>query len=276
MELGIVSNCWRTQLEAGTSLDDMIAEAARHRFVHIELRQGCLGGYEHDRDGQNFPDAGALLALPSRFPAMRFNLALAMPVLGGSVTPELPLFAAGLRAAVFLGGAGKAQLRLVDPETPAEALTEARQVEVAERLAALAEAAAEAGAVLSVENSRQPWAALRAILNRGRARLGVRAGALGLCYDPCNLLSAADRPDAQAETGRLRADEITLFHYKQSRGDAPAPDVGPGDIDWPVQRDALRRIGYAGPRLFEIPAGDDIWDRLERSRDYLEKLERQP
>jgi sugar phosphate isomerase/epimerase len=275
MELGIVSNCWRTQLEGGASLDELIEEAARRRFVHIELRQGCLGGYEHDRDGQKFPDPGALLALRGHFPALRFNLALAVPVLGGTVTPTLPLFETGLRAAVFLGGAGSAQLRLVDPETPAQALTEARQVEVAERLVALAEAAAEVGAVLSVENARQPWAALRAILNRGRARLGARAGALGLCYDPCNLLSAADRPDPRAETGRLRAEEIALFHYKQTRGDVAAPDVGPGDIDWPAQRDALRRMGYAGPRLFEIPAGPDIWERLERSREYLEELERQ-
>jgi sugar phosphate isomerase/epimerase len=105
--------------------------------------------------------------------------------------------------------------------------------------------------------------------------LGPRGGALGLCYDPCNLLNAADRPDPQAETGRRRAEEIALFHYKQSREDAAAPDVGPGDIDWPAQRDALRRIGYTGPRLFEIPAGPDIWDRLERSRHYLEELEKQ-
>jgi sugar phosphate isomerase/epimerase len=274
MDLGIVSNCWRTQLEAGTALDDLIAEAARRRFVHIELRQGCLGAYEN-ADAGHCPDAGALQALPTRFPSRPFNLALAMPFLGGTMTPEHPLFAAGLHAAVALGAAGKAHLRLVDPETPPEALTEARQAEVAEGLVALAEAAAAAGAILSVENSRQPWAALCAILVRARTRLGAEAGSLGLCYDPCNLLNAADRPDPRAETGRLRAEEIALFHYKQSRNGAAAPDVGPGDIDWPAQRDALRRIGYDGPRLFEIPAGLDIWDRLERSRDYLEELETQ-
>lgn len=273
MDLGIVSNCWRTQLEAGTPLDDLVAEAARRGFVHIELRQGCLGAYESADTGL-IPNADALIVLPSQFPAMPFNLALAMPYLSGTVTPETALFTAGVRAAVALAGAGRAHLRLVDPVTPSEGLTEARQAEVAGRLVDLAGAAAAAGALLSVENARQPWSALRAILGKARTQLGAQSGSLGLCYDPCNLLSAADRPDPQAETGRLRADEIALFHYKQSHNDAAAPDVGPGDVDWPAQRDALRRIGYTGPRLFEIPAGDDIWERLERSREYLAELEK--
>ena len=49
-----------------------------------------------------------------------------------------------------------------------------------------------------------------------------------------------------------------------------APEVGPGDVDWPAQLAALKEIKYTGARLFEIPAGPDIWDRLERSRKYLE------
>jgi sugar phosphate isomerase/epimerase len=174
---------------------------------------------------------------------------------------------------VFVGGAGKAHLRLVDPETSPDCLTPARCVEVAERLAALATACAEQSALLSVENSRQPWAALREILTRARERLGPRSAALGLCYDPCNLLSAADRPDPQTETGRLSADGIALFHFKQTRSGEPYPEVGPGDIDWPAQLAALRSIGYEGSRLFEIPAGPDIWERLERSREYLVQSE---
>ena len=40
------------------------------------------------------------------------------------------------------------------------------------------------------------------------------------------------------------------------------------------QVEALRRMAYQGPRLFEIPPGPDIWERLERSRDYLNQLEK--
>jgi len=41
-----------------------------------------------------------------------------------------------------------------------------------------------------------------------------------------------------------------------------------------AQLAALQQIAYRGPRLFEIPPGPDIWDRLERSRDTLNELER--
>jgi sugar phosphate isomerase/epimerase len=139
-------------------------------------------------------------------------------------------------------------------------------------LAALAAACNARGALLSVENARQPWSALRHILGRARERLGRGSGALGLCYDPCNLLNAADRPDPGAETARLRADEIVLFHLKQARAGSLLSVLGPGEIDWPAQWAALRRMGYAGPRLFEIPAGREIWERLEQSRRYLDDI----
>jgi sugar phosphate isomerase/epimerase len=273
MRLGIVSNCWREQLDAGTSLDELIEEAVRRGCDHVELRQGCLGGYERAGEGGLWPDVAALGPLAKRFPETGINLAMALPYLGGEVTPRTRLFLEGMSAAVALGRGGEGHLRLVDPETPAASVTADREAGLAERLASLASACADAGARLSVENARQPWGTRRGILSRARQRLGPRAGALGLCYDPCNLLSASDRPDPQAETARLRAEEIALFHYKQSREGAPHPEVGAGDIDWAVQLQALRQIGYMGARLFEIPAGPDIWERLECSRDYLKGLE---
>jgi sugar phosphate isomerase/epimerase len=272
MNFGIVSNCWRTQLESGETLDALIAEAARLGYGHIELRQGCLGAYEAARDGDTFPEPEALLQLHQRFPGTPFNLALALPFLSGTVSPQSPLFQTGLRAAVSLSGAGSRHLRLVDPETPAEALTAVREVEAAQRLAELAAECARADAWLSVENARQAWSSLRHVLDRARARLGDQAGALGLCYDPCNLLSAADHPDPQTATSQLRAEEIALFHYKQNRDGTPHPEVGPGEIDWAAQLAALKRIGYTGACLFEIPPGSDIWERLDRSRRYLEGL----
>lgn len=265
-EFGIVSNCWRAQLVEGVALDALLAEADTRGYRHIELRQGCLGDYETPRDGAAWPDAERLRQLPARFPELRFNLALALPFLGGEVRPETPLFAAGLRAAVAVRGVGRAHLRLVDPETAPEALTEPSEARLAERLAALARACIDGGATLSVENARQPWIVLRRILASARERLGDDADALRLCYDPCNLLAASDRPNPEAESLLLRADEIALFHLKQSQDGALLPEVGPGEIDWPAQRAALQKIGYTGPCLFEIPPGPEIWERLERSR----------
>jgi sugar phosphate isomerase/epimerase len=271
-DFGIVSNCWRAELDAGGSLDELLVEAERRGYRHIELRQGSLGACETTGKGGPHPDAGALRQLPARFPGLRFNLALALPYLGGTITPETALFEAGLRGAVALGGAGAAHLRLVDTETSAGEVTATRETLIAERLAVLAATCAERGATLSVENARQPWEALRRIFLRARERLGSGAGALSLCYDPCNLLSAADRPDARVETARLRADEIALFHLKQSHSGTPLPVVGHGEVDWPAQWGALQQMGYTGPRLFEIPAGPEIWERLERSREYLCEL----
>jgi sugar phosphate isomerase/epimerase len=271
-DFGIVSNCWRVQLEAGKTLDELLAKAEEHGYGHIELRQGCLGAYERIEVEGALPEVDALARLPASFPRLRFNLALALPFLGAEMGPETPLFQAGVRGAVALAGAGTAHLRLVDTETAAEAVTPTEETRIAPRLAGLASTCADRGAVLSVENARQPWAALRRIVARARQALGSSASALGFCYDPCNLLSAADRPDPQRETAHLRADEIALFHLKQSRSGTLLPAVEPGEIDWPAQLTALRRIGYVGPRLFEIAPGPDVWEQLARSRRYAGEI----
>jgi sugar phosphate isomerase/epimerase len=267
---GVVSNCWRAQLEVGVSLEALIAEAERRGYNHVELRQGCLGAYETAAEGGPRPDAEALRHLPRRFPRLQFNLAMALPYLGGGVTPATPLFEAGLRGAIAVRGSETAHLRLVDTETAPE--TAIGEEETEARLAALAAACAARGAILSVENARQPWGALRRLLDRARDRLGTACGALRLCYDPCNLLAAADRPDPRVETARLRADEIMLFHLKQAEAGSPLPVVGPGAIDWPAQWAALQQIDYTGPRLFEIPPGPDIWERLDESRRFLKEI----
>jgi sugar phosphate isomerase/epimerase len=272
-DFGIISSCWRVQLESGVFLDELLAEAERRGYRHVELRQGCLAAYETAGEGGACPGADALRRLPDRFPRLRFNLAMALPYLGGEVAPESPLFEAGLRGAIALDGAGTAHLRLVDTETRGGALDQARENALATRLAALASACRGHGAILSVENGRQPWEALRRIFSGARERLAAGANALLLCYDPSNLHHAADRPDPQEVTAQLRGEEIGLLHFKQSQSGAQLPVIGPGEIDWAEQLAVLRRKAYAGPQLFEIPAGPDIWERLDQSRRYVSELE---
>src|SRR5438094_616777 len=134
MDFGIVSNCWRAQLEAGASLEDLIAEAVRRGYNYVELRQGCLGSYERGSDPG--PDAEALARLAGRFTEIGFNLALALPFFGSAVTPAHPLFQAGLDSsyAMAAGRARNAHVRLVDTETPPESLAGATPEAIAERL----------------------------------------------------------------------------------------------------------------------------------------------
>src|SRR5205085_686098 len=117
--------------------------------------------------------------LAGRFTEIGFNLALALPFFGSAVTPAHPLFQAGLDSsyAMAAGRARNAHVRLVDTETPPESLAGATPEAIAERLASLAAACAARGAILSVENARQPWALLRRAFLAARERLGERAPA---------------------------------------------------------------------------------------------------
>ena len=58
--LGIVTNCFRTQLDAGAPLVDLIGEASRRGFRAIELRQTCLGEFEAgDENLEYFAESAA-------------------------------------------------------------------------------------------------------------------------------------------------------------------------------------------------------------------------
>ena len=102
MLLGLVSNCWRTQLAEGIPLDDLITEASQQGLRAVELRQTCLGGYE--QGDKPLPDAGALAALPEQFPAMRFNVAVNVPFFDPQFSAANPVFTAGRWAAQAVSG----------------------------------------------------------------------------------------------------------------------------------------------------------------------------
>ena len=46
MQVGLVSNCWKTQLEQGQDLVELLDRAGERGLRAIELRQGCLGRFE--------------------------------------------------------------------------------------------------------------------------------------------------------------------------------------------------------------------------------------
>ena len=271
MILGLVSNCWRRQLDEGVSLEKLLSRAAESGYRAIELRQTCLGRFE---DLQTFlPRTEALLHLPQAFPELQFDLALAFPFLdpvkGASSDPR---FEAGVEAAEALSGCFHPHLRLVDLDTTDEQLASAALPDLAAKLATLARRLIQAGGLLSLEHARQPWGLFQTLVLEARQLLGEDAPGLRICYDPANLLAASDTPEPTRVVQGLAPETLSMLHLKQFRGPAFQPLVGPGEIDWRSQISVLKSRGYTGPAMFEIDAHSRIWEHLDQSRTYLQGL----
>ena len=265
--LGLVSNCWREQLRADTPLEQLIGEAVQRGYGAIELRQTCLGEFETGTEC--LPDADALRRLSSLFSDMQFNVAVALPFLSPKSIPAGPLFQAGLSAALGVCGRFTPHLRMVDLTTHIDELCGAECDAAATAVAALSDSAAEAGVMLSLENSIQPWNQFRGVFRHGLSRCRNSSG-FRLCYDPANLLLQPDPVSPAEVTRSLVAHELSMVHFKQRAKGRFLPSVRDGDIDWRQQLDALAQIEFSGPALFEIESSADVWQSLEDSRRYLQ------
>jgi len=265
--LGLVSNCWRKQLQANTPLEDLIAEAVHRGFGAVELRQTCLGEFETKTEC--IPDAEMLARLPSQFGHMHFNVAMALPFLSPEVNPAGSVFQAGLSAALGVSGRFTPHLRLVDLTTHIAEMDMLEIDAATTAMVALADAAAEAGVELSVENSIQPWNRFRKIINRvlSQCRNGSR---FRLCYDPANLLLQPDPISPGEVTRSLKAHELSMVHFKQRAKEGFLDSLRDGDIDWSEQLGALAQMEFCGPALFEIESSSNIWQCLDASRQYLQ------
>jgi len=264
MQVGLVSNCWKTQLEQGQDLVELLDRAGERGLRAIELRQGCLGRFE--TAGEQQPLSEKLSELPRRFADLSFNVALSLPFLNPGWNPADSLFAAGLEAARAVAGSSAPHLRLVDLQT-GDGLSQSDERSTVDGLKRIADQAQAADCLLSLEHARQPWEQFRRILtagNRGREP----AQRIGLCYDPCNLLLASDRPDPQSATRSLASERVTMVHFKQSGAGHVLGDLRRGALDWEALAGALAGLGDCGPGLFEIAPGTDIWDALDRSVEY--------
>ncbi len=259
--LGIVSNCWKVQLDSGIALDSLIADAVRQRLTVIELRQGSLGEYE--AGSTCVPQADRLAELARGFPDVRFNVALSLPCLGGQLSREDALFLAGRSSAVALANGRPPHLRLVDLQTRPEQCLESSVGAAARGLVELTEAMIEVAGILSIEHSRQPWPWFDSMMNAARRRLGERSSRLRLCFDPCNLLLTERADDIAGIVESVRPEDVSMIHIKQRRDGQVQPDVGDGDLDWPRLLETLRRRGHAEPVLFEIAPHVDMWANLE-------------
>lgn len=270
MQLGLVSNCWKKQLDSGVHLDELIGEAAERRLSVIELRQTCLGLYETQDDF--VPQAGLLSKLAVSFPQLQFNIAINVPFLSAGFTVNEPLFQAAVQSAFAVSGENTPHLRLVDLSTTNEQLGPNDVPFAAKTIAQLAEPLAQLDGVLSIEQSRQSWPRFYDVFRTARQNLGAEANRLKLCYDPCNLLTPNDGTDPDAVTTALESNEISLLHFKQRHDGAVLDVVANGDVNWQNQLLAVRNINYAGPALFEIASTELIWQRIHESIDYLARF----
>jgi sugar phosphate isomerase/epimerase len=272
MIFGAITNSWRQQLE-GQDLAVLVQEAQTRGARHIELRQTCLGQYEHGAGEHWRPVLSRLESLVQAFPGLSFDLAMAWPCLTQHTDPAGEPFQAALQGAKLVGGPIP-HLRLVDPaaferpwETPAEIPHAALSV------ADLAREAARQRVILSMENSGQPIRSMALVVREARARLTPEEGQyLGLCPDPTNQLRRYPDSDPLAELQALPADMIKIVHFKQARSGRAHPSVDTGDLDCAHMLQILEAKGFQGPAIMEIPPDERVFDHLASSFAFLEAI----
>lgn len=272
--LGTVSNGWSDLLQE-SSLAEQCRRAKAFGFGYVELRQRALGDYEEmvSGDDRPWPVPSALAGLRSEAPGLEFNLAVEAPFQTAVIAPNDPYLDRCIEAAVALGGASPV-LRLVDLG-PVSALPDAETVEqLGQSIGRLARRLSQSGVALALENSKLPVQTVRALIERAALDLPEEVPIPRLCWDSHNQIAQRLEYENPVTTARtLGIEELFEFHFKQTHARELLPDVtGPGDLDWRDILQALHDRGYRGPALFELPAGPDIWERLERSTAYIREL----
>jgi sugar phosphate isomerase/epimerase len=270
--LGAVSNCW-TALLPDSSLLQQCRRAFAEPYGYVELRQRGLGDCEQavSRDDRPWPIPHRLAELPRLVPELGYNLAVEAPFQTHALSPDDPYLRRCAEAAAALGG--NRVLRLVDLNRPDALLDERAVDELGASIAGLARSLWESGVSLALENSHQPVGVVLALIRRAASDLPPEVPAPRLCWDPHNQVSQRLQREDPVETARtLPLETLFEFHFKQGGPGQARPDVDDGPLDWRAILQALRERGYRGPALFEIPAGPDIWDRLQRGTRYVQGL----
>lgn len=271
--LGVVSNCWSHLLPA-SSLAEQCRRAPALGHGCVELRQRALGACEEvvQGDDRPWPVPLALEELARSLPGLRFNLAVEAPFMTRTLAPDDPYLRRCAGAARALGGEPPV-LRLVDLSPAPALLAPAQTEELGRSAAALARELWRDGIRLALENSKQPVAALLAVIDAAARSLQGDVPVPQVCWDPANqALQHLQGEDPVATAAAFTPDRLFEFHFKQTESGAVLPDVRDGLLDWRRIAAALKTAGCRGPALFEIPSGPDIWERLERSTAYVKPL----
>lgn len=268
---GIVSNCWKHQLETGQALESLIDQAEQRGFRAIELRQGCLGEYESAAaEAHSSLSARDRLAGLSRpFPAIEFNLAVSLPVFGRFAAQDNPSVLNALQAAIALARDGAPHFRIVDTETRTRQLDDLAMDQAARAVCELTRELAAVGGRLSIEHAYQAWPVFWSTILKARTLAGTDAAQLRVCLDPCNLLLTEPPESVLPIVDAVAVDGISMIHAKQRRNGQIQPDVAGGDLDWHRLLRLFDEKQYTGLWLFEVAPHPDVWDHLDRSIQFL-------
>lgn len=270
-QFGIVSNCWKQQLDRGQSLVQMIEQAQARGFRAVELRRGSLGDFEADVAAASVSkDAGHRLAeLAKQFRSIDFDLAIDFPFFGVQPPLDGDDIRSSIEAAKWLAHDGSPHLRLVDTATRSRDPDSTAIESATDVLVTMALRMVQQDGRLSVEHAYQSWGTFQLVMSQARRRLGANADRLRCCFDPCNLLltEPADQIPGIVET--ISPAEVSMIHIKQRRNGSIQPDVLAGDLDWPALLKSLTSHQHHGPWLFEIAACDDVWTHLEHSQQFV-------
>ena len=270
---GIVSNCWRVQLDEGASIESLIERSLQLGLRHFELRQGALGDCEtEDRS----PISERLGRLASRFPEATFDLAVEMPVVTGAAPIDVTFEARCRAAAVALASPAvepKPHLRIVDlaGSLVATGSDRARSLDALSLLDEKLKGASELS-ILSLEHSIQPWPQFWELFDEARSAFHLK-----LCFDPCNLWLDNDEPPVSEIVASIEPDQISMLHVKQRGEDPPGvrPGLEPGVVPWPELIHQLETAGYVGPIFFETAPCADVFEQTEANCCQLEEWLRQ-
>ena len=118
MIFGAITNSWRQQLD-GQDLAVLVQEAQTRGARHIELRQTCLGQYEHGEGEHWRPVLSRLETLVQAFPGLTFDLAMAWPCLTRQTDPSGEPFQAALQGAKLVGGRHRTCASSIPPPSSA-------------------------------------------------------------------------------------------------------------------------------------------------------------
>lgn len=267
-QLGIVTNCWKCDLDQGVPLEELLVQAVEYGLVAIELRQTALGGFESVDDF--LPDVQRLGRLTEQFPGCCFDYAMSLSFLSGEITEAADRVSLGRDAAVAVAGTGVPHLRLVDLVSSEEQVTACESATVRE-LAELTRAMDQAGGVLSVENCRQPWDDLFRVVRRTREELGSVGEKLKICFDPANFRLSEEAGDSLQALAQLQVSDLSMVHLKQVKEAVVLQDLVSGEVDWAAQLSQLHQLQYQGPFLFEMAPGPDWRPRLEAARLFYQQ-----
>jgi sugar phosphate isomerase/epimerase len=231
--------------EVSQDLDRVLAFAREFRLDGIELRSlfgkafKDLSQFELRETAARCADAGLAI---SACATPVFKCEIDAPA---DIQSHIELFHRSIEAAHLTGAA---IVRIFTFHRRESLSSEDSLKRAAERIAPLLDAARSGGVRIGIENEASCLAGSGAEMARLFAHLPPDP-AIGVVWDPCNVLYLDGTNDPVADDYPLIADRLIHVHVKDARRDGihaatTCVELGSGAVDFPAQFTTLKRHGY--------------------------------